>query len=82
MADPLPTTDPASRREQIWLYVHESVPGASVDAFLPKELYYAWADLEPKGRVARYALPVSTLKLWTRRARRSLLVARERKAGW
>ena len=58
----------------LWLYVHESVPGASVDAFLPKEQYYAWADLEAHGRLARYALPVSVLERWTRRAKRSLLL--------
>ena len=64
---------PLSRRgDRVWLYVHESVPGASVDAFLPKELYFAWAGLERRGRVARYSLPVNTLEKWTRRARRSL----------
>ena len=57
---------------QVWLYVHESVPGASVDAFLPKELYFAWQALEAKGTLSRYTLPVSTLEQWTRRMRRSL----------
>lgn len=60
------------RGGEVWVYIQESVPGASVDAFLPKELYYAWADLEAKGRLARYTLPVTTLERWTRRARRSL----------
>ena len=57
----------------MWVYVHESVPGASVDAFLPRELYFAWQDLEAKGRVARFTLKASALMAWTRRARRGLL---------
>ena len=61
------------RGNEVWIYIHESVPGASVDAFLPKELYHAWANLEEKGRVARYRLPLSTLEKWTKRMRRSLL---------
>ena len=60
------------RGEDVFIYIHESVPGSSVDAFLPKELYYAWTDLEAKGRIARYTLPVTTLKRWTRWARRGL----------
>ena len=60
------------RGDEVWVYIHESVPGAAVDAFLPKELYFAWAGLQPKGRLARYVLPVSVLERWTRRARRSL----------
>ena len=60
------------RGEDVWVYIHESVPGASVDAFLPKELYHTWAALEEPGRVARYRLPASALARWTRRMRKSL----------
>ena len=55
-----------------WVYIHESVPGASVDAYLPKALYRSWSNREDEGRVARYALPASALEKWTRRQRRSL----------
>ena len=61
------------RGTALWVYIHESVPGASVDAFLPKELYTAWVQQEDKGRVARYTLPVSALERWTRRMRKSLI---------
>ena len=68
-----PAAPAAVRRGgEVWFYLHESVPGASVDAFLPKELYAAWSGYEAKGRVARYTLPVSAMQRWTRRMRRSL----------
>ena len=56
----------------VWVYVHESVPGASVDAFLPKELHRAWVRREEAGRVARYTLPRSALEQWTRRQKARL----------
>ncbi len=56
----------------VWVYVHESVPGASVDAYMPYALYEAWRAIEAEGRVARYDLPMSALERWSRRARRSL----------
>lgn len=60
------------RGDEVWVYIHESVPGASVDAYLPKALYRSWSNREDEGRVARYALPASALEKWTRRQRRSL----------
>ena len=65
---------PAMVREgdTIHVYVHESVPGASVDAWTPKELYTDWRNRERPGRLARYSLPTSALERWTRRALRSL----------
>ena len=61
-----------ARGDTVWVYVHESVPGASVDAYLPKELHRAWSSIEQAGRLARYALPRAALERWTRRARRAL----------
>jgi hypothetical protein len=58
--------------DKVFVYVHESVPGASVDAFTPRELYLNWRESEEPGRVARYTLPVAVLERWTRRALRSL----------
>jgi len=65
---------PAMVREgdTIHVYVHESGPGASVDAWTPKELYTDWRNRERPGRLARYSLPTSALERWTRRALRSL----------
>lgn len=56
------------RGESVWLYVHESVPGASVDAFMPSTLHKAWAAAEGAGTVARYSIPARALLSWTRDA--------------
>jgi len=61
------------RGDRLWIYIHESVPGASVDAYLPKELHRIWSQTEAPGRIARYTFHVGILERWTRRARRSLL---------
>ena len=44
------------RGREVWVYVHESVPGASVDAFLPREVHKAWVRVAAGGRLARYTL--------------------------
>lgn len=60
------------RGAHIWIYIHESVPGASVDAYTPKELHRAWSAVEEPGRIVRYTIPAALLERWSRRALRRL----------
>lgn len=56
----------------MWLYVHEDVPGITMDRATPLLLNTGLVKAERASRVARYAFPCRLLAKWTDGALRSV----------
>lgn len=60
------------RGDEIWLYVHEEVPGITHDRTSPLLLRTQLEKAEERSRVVRFAFPTSILARWTESALRRL----------
>ena len=60
------------RGEEVWLYVHEEVPGITIDRSTPLLLHTSLVRAERNSRVARYAFPCRHLARWTLGALKTL----------
>ena len=59
----------ARRNGQIWIYVHENVPGITIDRLTPGPLarQILRSPVAPPGRLVRYSLSMAWFREWTRR---------------
>ena len=60
------------RGGEVWLYIHEEVPGITFDRAVPLILQPHLLDAEQPSRVMRYAFPCGLLARWTEGALSSL----------
>ena len=60
------------RGGEVWLYIHEEVPGITFDRAVPLILQPHLLDAEQPSRVVRYAFPCGLLARWTEGAISSL----------
>ena len=60
------------RGREVWLYVHEEVPGITIDRLVPLLLQPGLLKAERSSRVVRYAFPCRLLATWTMGALRGL----------
>ena len=58
------------RGAQVWLYVHEEVPGITIDRMTPRLAYAQMVKYEKPSSVVRYAFPCLKLANWTSMALR------------
>ena len=56
------------RGSEIWLYIHEEVPGITFDRAVPLLLQPALLNAEKPSRVVRYSFPCQLLAQWTENA--------------
>jgi hypothetical protein len=69
------------RGGEVWLYVHEEVPGITSDRAVPLLLQPFLLKAERPSRVVRYAFPCQLLASWTEDALTSLVATARRRAG-
>ena len=60
------------RGREVWLYVHEEVPGITMDRGVPLLLHPLLIKAERPSRVVRYAFACTLLAKWTDGALRSV----------
>ena len=60
------------RDGEIWLYVHEEVPGITYDKTTPLLMQKQLVKAEKPSRVVRYAFPCHLLATWTKGALKDL----------
>ena len=53
------------RGSEVWLYVHEEVPGITIDRMTPRLAYAQMVKYEKSSNVVRYAFPCLKLARWT-----------------
>ena len=53
------------RGSEVWLYVHEEVPGITIDRVAPRLVYANLAKAERPSNVVRYAFSCKLLAAWT-----------------
>lgn len=58
------------RGNEVWLYVHEEVPGITIDRATPRFAYAQMAANEKPSQVVRYSFSCSKLANWTQSALR------------
>ena len=61
-----------ARGGSIWLYVHEEVPGITIDRTTPLLMHKQLLKQEQPSRIVRYSFPCMLLARWTERALHSL----------
>jgi len=60
------------RGDEVWLYIHERVPGISADRLSPWPLFKHLELAAQPARLVRYRMPVALLRRWTRQSLRDV----------